>query len=186
MWTNPRWLSGIEVCVEATNKKRLPQDCLQVRHVMISVADYIFCKLWSKTNPFKTKSNGLDSSNTTTSGMRWILQPRGNNLSAQGLQCTSNTKATPNITLKGKVILRPTVGRPVCPGVRPQLGPVTNFSFSLKFSLDTCWVVNLWRPLWREDWSVIYCCCWSRQRDSRLYFVVPLFETPQLGGAGTG
>jgi hypothetical protein len=48
MSTNPSWFSGTEVCLGATNKKRLPQDCLQVRHVMISLADYIFCKLWSK------------------------------------------------------------------------------------------------------------------------------------------
>jgi hypothetical protein len=37
-----------------------------------------------------------------------------------------------------KVILQPTISRPVYPGVRPQLGPVTNFSFSSKFSLDSC------------------------------------------------
>jgi hypothetical protein len=29
-------------------------------------------------------------------------------------------------------------GRPVCPGVKLPSGPVTNFSFSLKFSLDSC------------------------------------------------
>jgi hypothetical protein len=39
---------------------------------------------------------------------------------------------------------------------------VTNFSFSLKFSSDGCgFVINLRRPLWRVDWSVIYCCCWA-------------------------
>jgi hypothetical protein len=27
----------------------------------------------------------------------------------------------------------------------------------LKFSLDICGFVILWRPLWREDGSVIYC-----------------------------
>jgi hypothetical protein len=47
----------------------------------------------------------------------------------------------------------------VCPGVRPQLVPVTTLSFSLKFSLDSCGFVILRRPLWREVWSVIYCCC---------------------------
>jgi hypothetical protein len=38
-----------------------------------------------------------------------------------------------------------------------HLGPVTNFSFSLKFPLDSCEFVILYRPLWREDRSVIYC-----------------------------
>jgi hypothetical protein len=42
--------------------------------------------------------------------------------------------------------------------MRSQSGPVTNFSFSLKLSLDSCVFVILWRPLWREDGSVIYCC----------------------------
>jgi hypothetical protein len=60
-----------------------------------------------------------------------------------------------------KVTPRPTVSRPVCPGVRPPSGPVTNFSFSFKFSLDSCGFALLWRPLWREDGSVIYCCCWA-------------------------
>jgi hypothetical protein len=37
------------------------------------------------------------------------------------------------------------------------LGPSTNFSFSLKFPLDSCGFVILYCPLWREDGSVIYC-----------------------------
>jgi hypothetical protein len=48
---------------------------------------------------------------------------------------------------KVEVTLRPTVSRPVCPGVRPQAGPVTNYSSSLKFSLDSCGYNISWRPL---------------------------------------
>jgi hypothetical protein len=35
--------------------------------------------------------------------------------------------------------------------------------FLLEFFLGNCWSVILWRPLWREDGSVIYCCCWAWQ-----------------------
>jgi hypothetical protein len=38
-----------------------------------------------------------------------------------------------------------------------HLGPATNFSFSLKFPSDSCKVIILWRPLWREGGSVICC-----------------------------
>jgi hypothetical protein len=48
----------------------------------------------------------------------------------------------PNRLLRAKV----NVSRPVYPGARPQSGPLTNFSFSLKFSLDRCGFVVLWRP----------------------------------------
>jgi hypothetical protein len=41
-----------------------------------------------------------------------------------------------------RVILRPTVNRPTS-------GRMTNFYFSLKFSLDNCGFVILWLPLWR-------------------------------------
>jgi hypothetical protein len=77
--------------------------------------------------------------------------------------------------------------RSVSPGVGTPSGLVTNFSFSLKFSLDSCGFVILLRPLWQEDGSVIYCCCWSRQhstvrvwipRGSRPYFIVAILETP--------
>jgi hypothetical protein len=40
--------------------------------------------------------------------------------------------------VKVEVILRPTISRRVCPDVRPPSGSVTNFSFSLSFSLDSC------------------------------------------------
>jgi hypothetical protein len=69
-----------------------------------------------------------------------------------------------------------------------HLGPVTNLSFSLKFSFDSCRFVILLRPLWREDGSVIYCTiasglCQSSHswvevpQNSRPYFIVS-FETP--------
>jgi hypothetical protein len=50
-----------------------------------------------------------------------------------------------------------------------HLGPVTNFSFSLKFPLDSCCFIILY-PLWREDGSVIYLynCFWALPEQSLL------------------
>jgi hypothetical protein len=31
---------------------------------------------------------------------------------------------------------------------------------------DSCWFVDVWRPLWRQDWSVVYNCCWSSPAQS--------------------
>jgi hypothetical protein len=67
------------------------------------------------------------------------------------------------------------------------LGPATNSSFSLRFSLDSYGFVILWRPLWREDGSVIYCWCWSSPAQSRsslspagpkTILYCPVLETP--------
>jgi hypothetical protein len=78
-----------------------------------------------------------------------------------------------------------------------HLGYVTNFPFSLKLSLDSCGFI-LKRPLWRENGSVIYCCCWFSPAQfrsiSRPYFIVPILETsptwrarsPYLYPPGTG
>jgi hypothetical protein len=94
-----------------------------------------------------------------------------------------------------EVNLRPTVSRPALALVSgTHLGPATNFSFSLKFPLDSCGFVILWRPLWREDGSVIYRTVVSGPfhtshswvevpPNSRLYFTVSS-ETPQPGEPG--
>jgi hypothetical protein len=60
---------------------------------------------------------------------------------------------------------RHSVGQSVLvPGT--HLGPANNFSFSLKVSLDSCGFVILERSPWREDGSVISCCCWSSPAQS--------------------
>jgi hypothetical protein len=72
-----------------------------------------------------------------------------------------------------KVILRTTVSRLVCPGVRPQSEIVTNVSFSLKFSLDSCGFVILWSLLWWQVCSLqVAVAVWPRQR-SRSWVWVP-------------
>jgi hypothetical protein len=61
-------------------------------------------------------------------------------------------------------MLRPTVFRPVFLGVKPHLGPKSRF---LLLS-DSCGFVNVGRPFWREDGSVVYNCCWSSPAKSFL------------------
>jgi hypothetical protein len=60
------------------------------------------------------------------------------------------------VDVKVKIMLRPTGSRPVFLGVKPYLRPKTKF---LLLS-GSCGFVNVGRPLWREDESVIYNCCW--------------------------
>jgi hypothetical protein len=66
--------------------------------------------------------------------------------------------------VKVKVMLRPTVSRPVRLGVKPHLGPKIMF---LLLS-DSCGFGDVGRPLWREDGSAVYNCCWPSPRQSFL------------------
>jgi hypothetical protein len=59
-------------------------------------------------------------------------------------------------------MLRSTVTRPVCLGVKPHLEPKNRF---LLLS-DSCWFVDVGRPLPRKDRSVLYNCCWSSPAQS--------------------
>jgi hypothetical protein len=54
--------------------------------------------------------------------------------------------------VKVNITLRPTVSRPVCLGVKPHLGPKARFLLLW----DICGFVDVGRPLWRGDGSVIY------------------------------
>jgi hypothetical protein len=87
-----------------------------------------------------------------------------------------------------KVILRPTVSRPLYIGIRPQ--SVTHsqfFFFPWKLSRDVCGSVTMGRPLGRENGSIMYICCWAEPAQSLLgqcptEFIIILqclnFETP--------
>jgi hypothetical protein len=53
-------------------------------------------------------------------------------------------------------MLRPTVSRPVCLGVKPHLGPKNRF---LLLS-GICALFDVGHPLWRKDVSAVCHCCW--------------------------
>jgi hypothetical protein len=57
-------------------------------------------------------------------------------------------------------MLRLTVSRPVCLGVNPSFGVRDQVLVTAK---HLC-VCKVGLPLWREDRSVVYNCCWSQQR----------------------
>jgi hypothetical protein len=83
-------------------------------------------------------------------------------ISHSKFRLTSYPKTLNEYTLgiKVKVIWRSTVSRPLCPGVKATIKARDRFFYFLEIFLDS-WVCFLWHPLWREDGSVIYCCCWA-------------------------
>jgi hypothetical protein len=65
------------------------------------------------------------------------------------------------------------------------------FYFFLSLFLGSYGFVDVGRPLWREVGSAVFSFCWASPaqllipRDSRAYFIVSDFLTPQPGGPGS-
>jgi hypothetical protein len=148
------------------------------------------------------RSQGDDHLTPTSYSDRW-LQPVLPSAASSRVDLTSNCQP-PTLTVsswlasncrtsqtKVKVMLRPTDSRPVSLGVKRHLTPKTR---CLLLS-DICGFVDMGRPLWREDGSVVYNCCWSSPAHSfsgpspaglMSIFYCFRFETAQPGGWGTG
>jgi hypothetical protein len=94
--------------------------------------------------------------------------------------------------VKVKVILRLTVSRPACLGVRHPTGTPRTISLLFNLSLGSCGFVDV-GPLWREVESVVYSYRWASLAQS---FLGPspagfmtifhyLMRLPQPGGPGS-
>jgi hypothetical protein len=81
---------------------------------------------------------------------------------------TPTAHAIPCQKVQVKIILWPIVSHPVCLDVRHPSGTCDQFFFLLEIFFRQLWICYfVLCPLWREDWSLIYWCCWTSPAQCR-------------------
>jgi hypothetical protein len=121
----------------------------------------------------------------TSSSWRWLIPS-----SWLTFHCNSPAiRSLPRLSFRVKAMLRWTTSRPVCLGLKPRRVLKTRF---LLLS-GSCRFVDVEHPLWREDGSVVYNCCWPLPAQSfsgpnpaglMTIFSVSDSRLPQPGGPG--
>jgi hypothetical protein len=113
-------------------------------------------------------SRYADSSTIAPSGSwpRWFFSfttPHGRNSPHSRLQLRLTTNLQLKVKVKFKLILRPTVSRPVCLCIKHLSGgPRPDFLFLS----DSCMFVDVRRPRWQEERCVVSNCCWPSPAQS--------------------
>jgi hypothetical protein len=136
-------------CIHRDNLKKLTETGKSLYTYNVVVENFL--RLWTL--------NLKRSTILHTASQYYILRKSVRSLSSCFLhtaQTGSPSELNRRCKVQVQVTLRLTVSQSISLGVEPRMGLMTRYVLLLKFTV----LFFVGRPLWREDGSVFYICCW--------------------------